>query len=92
MYDDFYKKCNRIKALIRADYADAYHDWHEGDTSLEEYVRQCFRLRLNHVSMINEAFTKVVRNNGEEHVRINKVAIKELTEYAVMVYNVFLEV
>lgn len=91
MYDDLYKKCHRIKAIIRADYADAYHEWREGHMSLEEYVRQCFRLRLNHVSLINETFTKVVKDADGEHVRINKVAIKELTEYAVMVYNVFLE-
>lgn len=92
MYDDFYKKCQRIKALICTDYADAYHDWQEGDTSLEEYVRQCFRLRLNHVSMINEAFTKVVKDSDGEHVRIDKDAIRDLTEYAVLVYNIFLEV
>lgn len=91
MYDDFYKKCHRIKAHIRADYADTYHEWCDGCMSLEEYVEDCFRLRLHHVTWINETFTTVVKDEQGEHVRINEEAIHNLTEYAVMVYNVFIK-
>ena len=91
MYDDFYKKCHRIKAIIRSDYADAYHEWRDGHMSLEEYVEDCFQLRLQHISWINTTFTRVVSDDSGEHVRINEVAIQELTEYAIMVYNVFIK-
>lgn len=90
MYDDFYKKCHRMKSLIRSDYSDAYHEWREGHMTLEEYIEDCFQLRLQHITWINTTFTRVVSDDTGEHVRINEEAIQELTKYAVMVYNVFI--
>ena len=91
VYDDTYNKIHSMKALIRADYVDAYRTLREGYVTVEEYIGGCEELHKSHLEWINNTFTALDNTNedGVIGVCVDMGAIGELTEYADMVHKVF---
>ena len=91
VYDDTYIKIHSMKALIRSDYVDAYKSWREGYVTAEEYTEDCEGLHKSQLEWISKTFTSLDNSNedGVIGVNVDMWAIGQLTEYADMVYRVF---